>query len=201
MGYQENRYCAFVVQPCHFRGPNELCTTTFVRLDAALVEVERQRRIFKPIIILTGDVPYQPGGPTLAALMRSYLEHNGFAGPILFAEGGTGTFTEPRLVTRLVLRLQARFPGLDQMIVVASEWQLFAGMPFWEREASKYALGLDYRWVPGTGGWRTRLLYRAYGLFLRAALGSGLWARIEPRLYCLLYRHRYTGGFRMNACQ
>lgn len=201
MGYQENRYCAFVVQPCHFRGPNELCRTTLVHLDAAMVEIERQRRIFKPIIILTGDVPYQAGGPTLAALMRSHLVLGGFSGPILIAEGGTGTFIEPRLVTELVRRLPAEFHGLDQMIVVASEWQLFAGMPFWEREASKYGLGLDYRPVSGTGGWRTRLFYRAYGLFLRAALGSGLWTRLEPRLYRLLYRHRYTGGFRLNACR
>lgn len=201
MSYRESTHCAFVVQPCHFRSPRELCRTTIARLDTALVEIERKRRIFEPIVVLAGDIAREPGSPTLAVLMREYLVESGFTGPILIAEGGTGTFAEPRVATELVRSSGVKFPGLDQMIVIASGWQLFAALPFWEREASKYEFGLDYRLAPETGGWRTRLFYRLYGLFLRGALGSGFWSRIEPLLYRLFYQRRYTRGFRVNACR
>ncbi len=192
--------CAITVIPCHFENPSKLCKTTIARLEAAIAESRKIGRPWQYLFVVTGDVPYEPGGETLAELMRDYLRMRNVQDEIMIAGDETGTFAEPRLVTELLRRVQKTNPKLDQLIVVSSDWHLKATVPFWREHTARSYLQLHLRPVGGTGGWRTRAFYTIFAAFIRTMLACRLWSAVEPFLYRLLYAPRYTKGFRTNGC-
>ena len=60
--------------PCHFKKSDTLCATTAARMRIALDEARSD-----DVILLTGDVPFGPGGPTLGSLMRDWFIGHGIA--------------------------------------------------------------------------------------------------------------------------
>lgn len=196
--------CAIVVVPCCFAEQNRLCQTTLARLRAALELLPSTGWQGKPqrfLIVLTGDVPYQPGGKTLCEYMREYLLAAGILpATILLATGATGSFAEPRLVTGMLEKLAPNRSTLNLLTVVSSDWQLWAGRPFWGRSAKEARFRLNFLPVLNTGGWRTRLFYAAFAAFVRLALAFGVWDRIEPLLYRKLYAPR-AAGFKLRGCR
>lgn len=198
--------CAIVVIACCFTEQNRLCQTTIARLRAVLELIpppgaeweERPRRL---LFVVTGDVPYQPGGKTLGELMREYLLAAGIApATVLMAAGATGSFAEPRLVTGMLEKLTPNHSTLNLVVVVSSDWQLWVGRPFWEHSAEEARFLLNFLPVLNTGGWRTRIFYAAFASAVRIALMTGLWPSLEPWLYKRMYAPRYTRGFRMKGC-
>jgi len=193
--------CAIVIPPCHFDAPDRLCRTTIMRLRAGL-DFMRAHRPWRFFFVLTGDVSYRPGGVTLAELMGDYLRGHGYSGETVIAHGMTGSFWEPRLVCKTLMRRKCAEPELrlKHLVVISSDWQLRLGDQFW-REATA---GTDLQYHPeaihGTGGWRTRLSYGVFTLVVSAARTVGLWPRLERYLWKRVYRPRYTRGFQANGC-
>lgn len=187
---------AIVVVACHFAEREELCATTIARLQAAMYCVSHDTSLLTPPIVVTGDVPYEAGSKTLCQLMREYLIAKGFSGAVIMAAGETGSFAEPRIVTR---KLKELFPEAKRFLVISSNWQLWVGRPFWKRSASTAGLDVMFLSLANTGGWRTRFFYAAYAVFVRAALATGLWSRLERLLYRKAYATR-RDGFQWNGC-
>ena len=191
--------CAIVVPPCHFAKPHQLCRTTIARLDAGLLFAVNYRP-WRFLFVLTGDVPYEPEGITLAELMKEYLRARGYQGEVLIARGETGSFREPQLVVRLLKERQKVEPWLDQLVVISSDWQLRVAEHFWRNSAQDAYLQLHLRPIQRTGGWRTRFFYAFLGTFIVLMRKAGLWPSVEPILYRCLYAPRYRKGFKTNAC-
>lgn len=187
---------AVVVVPCHFKDRESPCSTTVSRLNAALCELRRYPKN-QQIVVLTGDVPYEPGSKTLARLMCAFLRERGFRGAMLKAAGETGSFLEPQLVTRM---LRERFPTVTHLNVVSSDWQLWVGKLFWKRAATERGLTVEFVAIEGTGGRRTHVIYALYAAMVRCTRLLGLWPVLERFLTEKVYRRRYTAGFKMNGC-
>jgi hypothetical protein len=115
--------------------------------------------------------------------------------------GGTGTFSEPQLIAERVRALTTLrlFEDYQDLWVITSDWQLWAARPYWE-QAFKGLLRPRFIVVRGTGGWRTRTMYYAYGLLIRAAMLTGLAPQLEKLLTKYVYQPRYDRGFRMRGC-
>lgn len=109
----------YVVIACHFRireGLCGICGTTIARLQAALNAAREGDHV-----IVTGDVPYAPGGPTLGKLMRNWLVKSGFSTEaVSVLHGGVGTFSEARIVCELL-------KSKEEITVVSSSWYFFQG--------------------------------------------------------------------------
>lgn len=187
-----------VVLACHFANRDTLCKTTIARLEAARRYLATPLQMKgRTVIVLTGDVPYETGGPMLCELMRDYFIRRGFAGTIIMAIGATGSFDEPRLVAD---RIAVQFPGVREFTVVSSSWHLQAAKPFWKQTARQRQLHIQFLPVRGTGGWRTKLFYAAYALLIRLSRWSGVWPKIERFLRRTAYAKRYA-GFQTDGCR
>jgi|GEM_PF-3179343 len=183
----EKKY--IVVVPCHFRSGGELCETTVARLKAV-------REIAKPgdIIIMTGDVPYSPGGPTLGELEHDWLVEHGIPeSSILFSRGGVGAFSEARGTCGMLKGVT------DALVLVSSGWYFFQGKPIWRRRAQENGLSVSFVSVRRTGGWRTKLLYAAYGLVVRLAICFDFDRALETRLTASQEDRRK--GFTFDGCK
>ncbi|MBI4132685.1 MAG: YdcF family protein [Candidatus Sungbacteria bacterium] len=156
-------------------------------------DAEADRRM---VIVVTGDVPFEPGGKTLCTLMRDYLTQQGFKGEVIMAQGGTGTFREPAIV---IAELKARFPKLQRLTVVSSSWHLWVARQFWREQCTAKGISVKFFAPWGTSGLRTRLFYAAYALFIRAVKILGLWPVAERILERTIYARRQE-GFRLNGC-
>lgn len=178
----------YVVVACHFRTKMELCGTTVARLRAALNGAKEVDRI-----LVTGDVPYVPGGPTLGKLMRDWLVANGFsAEAVSVLHGGVGTFSEARIVCELL-------KGEKKITVVSSSWHLFQGKPIWQRRGREKDISISFVFVPNTGGWRTVLTYTVIGIIVRAAILVGLERVLEDRL--TVSQEKRRKGFTYDGCK
>lgn len=174
---------------CHFASPSELCETTIARMHAALNALQAG-----DILLLAGDVPYEPNGPTLGMLMQEWLVHNckREIHPHL-VRNNVGTFSEARAIT-----LSAAELGRDELVLVSSDWYLFAACAVWRRRARERNLRVTFIPVINTGGLRTWSLYIVIGLVIRAALLIGLERPLE-RFFTAMQSKRKK-GFTLNGC-
>lgn len=178
----------YVVIACHFRTQMELCGTTVARLRAAYNTVKEGDQI-----LVTGDVPYAPGGPTLGKLMRDWLVSGGLSAKrISILDNGFGTFSEARIVC-------ARLQEEKAITVISSHWYFFPGKPIWLRRGRDNGISVSFLSVPGTGGWRTWLAYAVIGVIVRAAISTGLERILEDRLTASQEKRRE--GFRFDGCR
>ncbi len=177
------------VPPCHFAAPQLLCNTTLARMHTAL-------ELLTPgdILLLSGDVPYSPHTKTLGILMREwFIQHDTPPESLCILRGGVGTFSEARVTCQTTPHLEAR-----EIVVVSSDWYLFAGKPIWCRRAKEHNLTLSFVSIPHTGGVRTQLLYGIIGIVLRLGIAVGLEAPLEG-LFTSVQKKR-AEGFTFKGC-
>ncbi|MDP2665310.1 MAG: hypothetical protein Q8P23_01500 [bacterium] len=175
--------------PCHFKKSDELCATTVARMRAALTVIRDG-----DVILLTGDVPCVPGGPTLGLLMRDWFVEHGFAEHTLHTlKEVYGTFSEARTACRL-----AKDIGVEELVVISSPWYFFAGIPIWKKRAKENGITVSFISVPHTGGLRTWFLYGVIGIIIRTATVMGMEKRCE-NFFTNIQKKRAL-GFTFNGC-
>ena len=178
----------YVVVACHFASVSELCRTTIARLEKALKLVGEGDKI-----IVTGDVPYELGGPTLGELMCEWLVRHGVpADSITIQKRGVGTFSEARIVS------ETEEKGKD-IVVISSPWYLFQAKPIWQRRAREKGQNIRFISVENTGGYITWATYIVLGLLVRASILFGFDTVLESRL--TNSQRSRLNGFRMNGCR
>lgn len=178
----------FIVIACHFKNKEELCETTIARLQTALKVVKSGDRI-----VVTGDVPYAPGGRTLGQLMWEWLTKNGFpAWGTFVLHKGVGTFSEARIACILL-------KNVNEITVISSPWYFFQGKPIWQRRAKESGIKISFVSVPNTGGRRTVVTYTILGLVVRVAIFIGLEKVLEDRLTAS--QQKRCEGFTFNGCK
>lgn len=177
----------YVVIACHFAGKDKLCETTVERLRNA-----RDRFKQGDKIVVTGDVPYETGGKTLAQLMRDWLVLEGGipVSSVEIIKGGVGTFTEARTL--------CCWAWGRELTVISSSWYLFQGKPIWRKRADEFENHVRFVSVNGTGGWFTVLTYGLIGLAVRASMLFGFDGWLETRV-TQVQRERIN-GFTYNGC-
>ena len=176
-----------VVIACHFKDRQTFCETTYDRLNEAMIIAEDGDQI-----IVTGEVPYEPCGPTLGELMQAALILWGFPeDKVSVLHYGVGTFSEARIACDA---LRGR-----EIVVVSSPWYLFQGKPIWQRRAKENNVEISFVSVPGTGGWRTWVTYIGLGLVVRVATLLGLEKVLEDRLTASQQGRRQ--GFKLDGCK
>ena len=181
-------YITYVVVACHFASVSELCRTTIARLERTLTLVVEGDKI-----IVTGDVPYELGGPTLGVLMSEWLVKHGVPlGSITIQKGGVGTFSEARIVS------ETEEKGED-IVVISSPWYLFQAKPIWQKRAQENGQNIRFISVENTGGLMTWAMYIAIGLLVRVSILFRLEVVLESRLTNSQRSRR--NGFRMNGCR
>lgn len=180
-----------VIIPCHFRNKGTLCETTNRRIRKALAFLEGRRN---PVVILTGDVPYRPGGATLDELMEKKIAELGFKGDVLPLTGDYGMFSEARHVASFV-----GHADWNNFAVVSSPWYLFYAAPVWKRRAKERGADVKFVSVWGTGGWRTWLTYIALGIVVRVAILLGKERVLEERM--TRYQSGRMRGFTFDGCR
>ncbi len=174
---------------CHFTAPDQLCATTVARMCGAL-------ELLTPgdILLLSGDVPYAPEGSTLGGLMHEWFVQNGIPTTSLcVVRGGVGTFSEAREICAV-----APYVGTQEIVVVSSDWYVFAGKAIWRRRAKEHNLTISFVSVPHTGGMQTRLLYGIIGIVLRSGIAVGLEKPLE-QLFTSVQKKRVE-GFTFDGC-
>jgi len=184
-----------VVIACHFKSENELCDTTTQRLAAALSLSRQIDPKFGPTFIVTGNVPYQKGGATLAKLMQNWLYEHGIERNNAIIEKGVGIFSEAQTITASKVGI---FGKSTHLIVVSSGWYLWPGKAVWKKSARDNGLEISFHPVYSTGGWRTRLTYAAYGAIVNISLVLGLSSLVEKRLSKM--QEKRLEGFTWNGC-
>ncbi len=177
----------YVVPACHFNGKDELCKTTIARLEYAQTSSQRG-----DIIMVTGDVPYQRGGRTLAELMESWLINKGVpVNEIVILKGGVGTFSEARIACN-------RLKSQSEMTVISSNWYLWQGQPIWRRRGKENNIKISFMSVTSTGGWRTMGIYGLIALTVHLAISLGLEGILERHMTTSQQSRRQ--GFTFNGC-
>lgn len=199
----------FVCVPCHFKSKSALCATTVKRLDAALDyyrEFLAQRQpLARVTFIVTGNVPYETGSPSLAYLQKRYLMERGVSEGQIFIGEGVGIFSEAESVMSGIKRFN---PAPRGILVFSSGWYFWPWRRIWEEMSRKFDLPLRCVSVKSTGGLRTKVIYAAYGLIFWAA---GTFDKIFVPLFrqSILYllgellttlQSGRKNGFKMNGC-
>jgi hypothetical protein len=181
------------IPACHFESAYQICATTKARLVAAIRFA--QAATSKDVIyVVSGDVPYYQGGTPLNHLMRSYLVERGVIADNILLGNGLGIADDSKnVVHEIAQQVQA-----DKIIVVSSDWYLWAALPFWRLRAKTHNITLGVITVPGTGGWRTWLTYLAYGTIIRISFVFGLRMSLERAL--LHIQNKRRSGFQWNGC-
>lgn len=175
--------------PCHFKAPAELCATTIVRMYATLAMLESG-----DIIMLSGDVPFALGGPTLGSLMHDWFIQNGVeAMALCLLRGGVGTFSEARRACQMAPQI-----GVRKIVLISSDWYLFAGKPIWRRRAKENNLDISYISIPNTGGMCTQLIYWAIGAVVHTGIALGLERPLE-QFFTSIQKGR-ARGFSFKGC-
>lgn len=178
----------YVVIACHFRTQKELCATTIARLQIALNVAKEGDHV-----LVTGDVPYTPNGPTLGKLMQDWLVANGFpTEAVSVLHGGVGTFSEARTVCEIL-------KGEEEIAIVSSPWYFFQGKPIWRRRRQENDINVSFISIPNTGGWRTVLTYAVIGIIVRTAILIGLERVLEDRL--TMSQEKRREGFVFDGCK
>lgn len=187
----------YVVVGCHFKSAKVLCDTTVARLTVAL-EKARPRRGDR--IFLLGDVPYEPGSPTLSKLMYDWLTGRGVPGKFVHViNGGVGTFSGAHLSCFFIRNCNLSFGSGNEFTVISSPWYFFQGAPIWKRHARKHGLKVSFISVEKTGGWRTWANYIVIGLIVRGAILVGIEDFL--RSIATTSQCRRTKGFKWNGCR
>lgn len=181
----------YVVIACHFELDEWFgympCDTTIVRLEAAQKAVTEDDSI-----MVTGDMSYELGGPTLGHLMADWLRLSGFTGNIIMLHGGVGMFSEARLVCNI---LEGK-----EVTVVSSSWYFVYGRLIWEMRALEKDIDMYFISVPKTGGWRVRLVYFALGVIVDAVIFVGLGQILEDYVFTKFQQKRRK-GFTLDRCK
>lgn len=179
----------YVVIACHFKNRTQLCETTIARLRTVL-------SIANPAnddVVVTGDVPYEPGAQTLGELMKEWLVRHGFPDrSVSLLRGAVGTFSEARVGCKLL-----RDKG--EIVVVFSSWYLFYGGPVWRRRGRENGLSVSFVTVPNTGGWRTVLIYTVFGLIAHIGTLLGIERFLEERTTAS--QSKRVEGFTFDGCR
>ncbi len=175
--------------PCHFEDLAMLCHTSIMRMSTALTVMQNG-----DALLLTGDVPHARGSQTLGQLMREWFIRNGISPAMLhILHGGVGMFSEARIACKTVRELGAR-----EIVLISSDWYLFAGKPIWRRRAGENGLTISFLSITHTGGLRTRLLYGLIGIMVRIGIVMRCERPLE-RFFTLIQKKR-TEGFTFNGC-
>ncbi len=175
--------------PCHFEDLAMLCHTSIMRMSTALTVIQNG-----DALLLTGDVPHARGNQTLGQLMREWFIKNGIpAAKLQLIHGGVGMFSEARIACKTVRELGAR-----EIVLISSNWYLFAGKPIWSRRAKENDLAISFISIPHTGGLRTHLLYGLIGISVRIGIVM-MCERPLERFFTLIQKKR-TEGFTFNGC-
>ncbi len=183
----------FVVPACHFIDSKTLCDTTIKRLRVAILAADPD---IGDAIVVTGDVPYELGSPTLGELMNSWLIKQDFpAENIIILREGVGTFSEARIMMDI---LHNHYRCYDHVTLVSSKWYLFQAKQIWRRRAKEKNIDISYISIIHTGGWRTVLTYTILGIIVRSAIMLGLESFLERRLTAQQQSRR--NGFKFNGC-
>jgi uncharacterized SAM-binding protein YcdF (DUF218 family) len=178
----------YIVIACHFASASELCQTTIARLLKALAVAKKTDKI-----VVTGDVPYEPGTPTLGRLMSEWLIGHGILPSlVIIHKGGVGTFSEARLVC-------ASLKSAEEIVVISSPWHIFQAKPVWERRALENKQTVRFISVQNTGGWVTWATYITLGLIIRGSILLRLERVLEDRFTDLQQKRR--NGFKLNGCR
>ena len=183
-----------VIIPCHFERRDKLCVTTIKRVDEAL-KIARGRASKEVFFIITGNVPYEKGAKTLCDLMRSYLVCQGVTDNKIILGEGVGIYSEAKNVTK---QIRKAFDSSTRFFVVSSDWYFLPGGIIWRYFAHKNGIEASFQRVRGTGGEKTKKLYRRYAFFVRYAFRFHVgW--LLGRLLTFLQQGRKK-GFTMDGC-
>ncbi len=143
--------------------------------------------------IVTGNVPYRPGGKTLSELSQEHLARHGVPPEKIEASEGTGIYSQARILTDRIRSL----PDSPTLYIVTSRWCLWTVKPIWK----KYGKGLRVLFypIPGRAGTKQILIYFCYGVVIRIARVLGLENRLAGFLTAQQEK-RKTRGFTWNGC-
>ena len=178
----------YVVIACHFQTQTELCGTTVARLQTTLDIAKEGDRI-----LVTGDIPFTPGSPTLGKIMQGWLLANGYpTEAVSVLRGGVGTFSEARITCELL-------KDEKEIAIISSSWYFFQGKPIWRRRGRENSISVSFIFVPKTGGWRTVLTYVVIGIIVRTMIILGFEKTLEDRL--TVSQEKRREGFAFNGCR
>lgn len=179
----------YIVPACHFVNNGQgLCRTTYTRLQKALELYKAGDRI-----LVTGDVPYSPGEPTLGELMQTSLLQAGgiYKAEIFVLKGGVGTFSEARLACEFLKHT-------PEITVISSPWYFWQGELIWSQRAKEKGIKINFLPVMTPGGLRTKLTYGLIAATVYTATLLGLEEVLEKIMTASQQSRRQ--GFKLNGC-
>lgn len=181
----------YIVIACHFRSRDELCGTTLTRLETVYCVAEKN----EDRIIVTGDVPYVPDGPTLGKLMQKWLlKRRVPESAVSILLGGVGTFSEARIACEYLRNEK-------EVTIISSSWYFLQGKPIWRRLARENNIKVSFISVPNTGGWRTVLTYMIIGAVVHIAFFVGLGLERVLEKFLTASQTKRRKGFTFDGCK
>src|SRR3989344_3008939 len=164
-----------VVVSCHFSEKGRLCHTTVARILKTIGyrygEIAPHEKF-----VATGNVPYEKGSKTLAALIKEQLMLHGARDENVLVGEGVGIFSESRAVPR---QIKERWPDIEVVEVVSSDWYFWPAQPFWEKLGKEQGFRVEITPVEYTGGLRTMIMYAVYAIIVRMSLVLGFSSLVE----------------------
>lgn len=205
MPTEDTEVVVFVITACCFEGKDKLCRTTVKRLQAAAEKARWQLpesyfANLKVYFYVTGNVPYEKGSRTLDALMEEFLVTESIRPEQIMRGKGFGIFSEANDVSRRIANIVETPRTHKRMILVSSDWYFWAALPVWRYFASYLydAASLTLIRIRKTGGWRTWLMYLAYGVVIRVFFLLGLHRTIKDIMNRAQASRKQ--GFRFRGC-
>ena len=144
-------------------------------------------------IVVSGDVPYELGGPTLEELMEEHLIDNGFRREsIITRPGGVDTFSQAQIFC-------SSLPKNEEIVVVSSNWFLLRAKPVYRRHAKKNGRSVKFISISRTGGLITWTTYIVLSAIDRMAMLVGKFDALEEHMISSNQSRRQ--GFKWDGCR